>query len=282
MGKKYELENDHIFPYSKLDKLGYGRTNRIKYALAQELTNRAILTQVGNRTKSSADPVVYLRSVESRFPGALALQCIPSDENLWKLERYEQFLEVRRRLLAKELNEFLEDITTTEETTRPVSIEEMIAEGESDELEFKSSLRWDIKEHLANKKLEEVVVKSVAAFANAQGGTLLIGVDDTGQVLGLERDYACLGGVDVDKFELHLRNVLNQHLGASVVATKLKVRFHCIEDKGTRRSARSTFCLAPSQFWLPFPIRTDNCRSGFMSEAVTRLKSYRRGRCWLI
>jgi hypothetical protein len=47
MGKQYELENDHIFPFSRLKKEGYGKENRFKYALAQELTNRAILTKLG-------------------------------------------------------------------------------------------------------------------------------------------------------------------------------------------------------------------------------------------
>lgn len=46
--------------------------------------------------------------------------------------------------------EFLEGIASTDETTTPVSIEEMIAEGESAELEFKSTLRWDLRRKLDN------------------------------------------------------------------------------------------------------------------------------------
>lgn len=71
MGKKYALENDHIFPYSKLKAKGYGKENRLKYSLAQELTNRAILTQVANRTKSATDAKSYLTDVKVRFPGSL-------------------------------------------------------------------------------------------------------------------------------------------------------------------------------------------------------------------
>ena len=231
MGRKYQLENDHIFPYSKLEKIGYGRANRIKYSLAQELTNRAILTQKANRTKSNADPDVYLKSVPDKFPEALALQCIPADQSMWTLSNYEGFIESRRRLLAKELNAFLEGITTTETEVVPVSIEDMIAEGESDEVEFKSSLRWDYKQEMVNKKLEEVIVKSVAAFANAQGGTLLVGVDDEGQILGLDRDYGSLGNADRDKFEVHLRNILNQNFGKALVTTKIQIQFHPIGDK---------------------------------------------------
>ncbi|MBK9073949.1 MAG: DUF262 domain-containing protein [Flavobacteriales bacterium] len=230
MGKKYQLELDHIFPYSKLKKLGYGMGNRVKYALAQEFTNRAILTQVANRRKSATLAEDYLAEVKQQFPKALALQCIPEDTELWKIDNYEQFLEERRKMLASQLNSFLEKITDTEETVAPVSLEDLITEGESDELEFKSTLRWDLKEGTVNKKLEEVIMKTVAAFANSQGGTLLIGVDDAGKVLGLEADYHSLGGVDRDKFELHLRNLLNQQFGTGFVTSKVSITFHEVEE----------------------------------------------------
>ena len=231
MGSKYQLERDHIFPYSKLKEVGYGEGNRVKYALAQELTNRAFLTQVANRGKSAAHAADYLAEVKQKFPKALELQCIPEDPELWKIENYEQFLEERRKMLAKNLNAFLNKITATKETVAPVSLEDLIAEGESDELEFKSTLRWDVKEGTINKKLEEVIMKTVAAFANSQGGTLLIGVGDDGEVLGLEPDYHSLGGVDRDKFELHLRNLLNQQFGTGFVTSKVVVKFHEVEEK---------------------------------------------------
>jgi len=231
MGRKYQLERDHIFPYSKLKEIGYGEGNRVKYALAQELTNRAILTQVANRTKSDTQAADYLASVKKKFPKALELQCVPEDVELWKIENYEQFLEARRKTLAKHLNAFLEKITATEETVAPVSLEDMIAEGESDELEFKSTLRWDLQTGTINKKLEDVIMKSVAASANSQGGCILIGVADNGEILGLESDYHSLGDGDRDKFELHLRNLLNQQFGTGFVTSKIGIRFHTVGDK---------------------------------------------------
>ncbi|MBX9895684.1 MAG: DUF262 domain-containing protein [Nitrosomonas sp.] len=230
MGKKYALENDHIFPYSKLKAKGYGKENRLKYSLAQELTNRAILTQVANRTKSATDAKSYLADVKVRFPGSLALQCIPEDSELWDIENYEAFLQARRTELASHLNAFLEGITETKAPEAPITLEEMIAEGEGDELEFKSSLRWDFKEQGPNKKLEEVILKTIAAFANGQGGTLLIGVDDDGKILGLEGDYHALGGANRDKFELHLRNLLNGNLGMAFVTSKIKISFPSIGE----------------------------------------------------
>jgi len=223
MGRKYTLENDHIFAYSKLKAKGYGKENRLKYSLAQEFTNRAILTKIANRAKGAMDAKAYLTNVKTRFPGSLVLQCVPEDPELWEIDNYLAFLQARRTDLANRLNSFLEGITNTKPPESPITLEEMIAEGEDDELEFKSSLRWDFKEQTANKKLEEVVIKTVAAFGNGQGGTLLIGVNDEGEVLGLEGDYHALGGANRDKFELHLRNLLNANFGAAFVTSKIKV-----------------------------------------------------------
>ena len=196
MGKKYKLENDHIFPFSKLKVMGYGRENRVKYSLAQELTNRAILTQVANRRKSMADAKDYLGYVSTKFSDGLALQCIPMDHELWEIENYEKFLQSRRQKLAEDLNAFLNDITDTKPPVAPITLEELIAKGKSEELEFKSSMRWDFKEGTVNEMLEEEIVKTIAAFSNREGGTLLIGVNDDGEVLGLEGDYHTLGGVN--------------------------------------------------------------------------------------
>jgi hypothetical protein len=229
MGKQYRLENDHIFPYSRLKKAGYGKESRFKYALAQELTNRAILTQIANRTKSDKDAAVYLASVQTRFPKALSLQSVPTDPELWKIENYEKFLKERRKTLTSELNTFLEGITASSKSASAVSIEDLIAEGESDELEFKSSLRWDYKQEGVNKRLEETVLKSIAAFANGQGGTLLVGVDDHGIPLGLERDFSTLSAVDHDKFELHLRNLLIEAFGQAFVTNKIHVGFPSVD-----------------------------------------------------
>ena len=61
----------------------------------------------------------------------------------------------------------------------------LIAQGEGPDLEFKSSFRWDIHQQRANEGLETGVLKTLAAFMNGRGGTLLVGVADDGKVLGL-------------------------------------------------------------------------------------------------
>jgi hypothetical protein len=230
MGTSYSLEQDHIFPYSVLKDMGYGINNRLKYSLAQEITNRAILTQVANRGKSTKLPEDYLAGVENQFPQALQLQCIPKDQELWKLENYEKFLEARRRLLAEELNAYLKGITESVETFVEAPLEEIIAEGESSDLEFKASFRWSYQEGCVNKKLEDVIMKSIASFSNGEGGALLIGVSDEGDILGLEHDYAAMEG-SKDDFELRLRELLKKNFGVTFATNNLTVTFPQIEEK---------------------------------------------------
>ncbi|RVJ45860.1 DUF262 domain-containing protein [Sinorhizobium medicae] len=231
MGEKYKLEYDHIFAFANLKAEGYGMENRLKYQLAQELTNRAILTQIANRTKGAKETEAYLASVAENQPKALALQLIPEDRELWKIENYELFLKTRRKMLAEGLNIWLEGLAVMQSVAEGISLEDMIDEGENEEVEFKETLRWDVRQGAVNKELEGVIMKTIAAFANAQGGTLLIGVADDGTISGLDNDYKTLNGGNRDKFELHLQTLIINTFGEAFAATKLKLSFPEIDEK---------------------------------------------------
>lgn len=230
MGKKYDLEWDHIFPYSVLKANGYNMNNRMKYALAQEITNRAVLTQVANRTKSAKYADGYLLEVSEKFPNGLKLQCIPEDQELWKLENYELFLEKRRQLLAKKLNDFLSKITVTEDEELDVDILEMIQGGENHHVEFKTTMRYDLRQNNVSKTLEGVILKTIAAFSNGQGGTLIMGVTDDMDVVGLDNDYNTLKDGTKDGFELHLRNLINHAYGIEFAANNLSITFPLVDE----------------------------------------------------
>lgn len=231
MGEKYKLEYDHIFAFANLKAAGYGQENRLRYQLAQELTNRAILTQTANRSKGAKETEAYLSCVADNQPKALGLQLIPEDRELWQIENYELFLKTRRKMLADSLNAWLEALAETHAVAEKVSLEDMIAEGENEEVEFKRTLRWDIKLGNVNKELEGVIMKTIAAFANAQGGTLLIGVADNGEIAGLDNDYKSLNGGNRDKFELHLKTLIINTFGEAFAATKLKLAFPEVDEK---------------------------------------------------
>jgi len=194
MGKKYTLENDHIFAYSVLrDSKVLIMEDKIDYSLAQEFTGRMILTQTGNRSKSNKYAEVYLAEAEKQYPGSLQLQCIPEDKELWKVEHYKKFLEARRNLLAETFNDFLTGISaTTTNIVTTIDVTELIESAEGRFLEFKATLRYSLAENKVNPRLEDVILKTVAAFSNQEGGTLIIGVTDDKQILGLQNDYNTL------------------------------------------------------------------------------------------
>jgi type I restriction enzyme R subunit len=88
--------------------------------------------------------------------------------------------------------------------------EELIKAGESKTLEFKSTLRWSLKEDRQDDKLvTHAVLKTVAAFLNTEGGDLLIGVADDGSIVGIETDRLD----NDDKFMRHLVQVVRNGLG---------------------------------------------------------------------
>lgn len=109
-------------------------------------------------------------------------------------------------------------------------LDALIAQGESERLEFKSSLRWDLVEQRINRGLETVVMKSLAGFLNGRGGTLLIGVSDQGEILGLQHDYQSLKRRDRDGFEQALVGAVAHQLGGDLVPC-LQIVFHRRQDR---------------------------------------------------
>ncbi len=91
------------------------------------------------------------------------------------------------------------------------SIIELISKGESEDLEFKSSLRWDIIKNKRNDNLKFSVLKTIVAFMNTNGGTLLVGVEDNGNIIGIEHDNF----PNEDKYMLYFNNSVKNHIGTT-------------------------------------------------------------------
>lgn len=86
---------------------------------------------------------------------------------------------------------------------------DLIDQGESERLEFKSSLRVNLYTRKPDKNIEFAVLKTITAFLNTDGGTLLIGVADDGGIVGIDHD----GFTNVDKFYQHYTNLVQNHIG---------------------------------------------------------------------
>lgn len=215
----------HFFPKSYLRKQGIGNENSI--------VNITLVGADLNKRKIRAKaPSIYIqdfldenddlhKSIKSHLIDNIDDFGIHSDD-------YSVFLEKRATSIFNALKNRIE-LTTTEKV-EDTELKELILIGENEKLEMKSTLRFDLRQNIVNKNLEYVIAKTVSAFLNSEGGILIIGVDDDGNALGLEKDIETFSKKDIDGFELHLRNIIKKHLGSNF-EKHLKVSFPIIDEK---------------------------------------------------
>jgi len=91
----------------------------------------------------------------------------------------------------------------------PDRVKELIKKGEGKHLEFKSTLRTNLHTNQVDKKMEHSVLKTIVAYLNSHKGSLLIGVGDNGEILGLQKDNFS----NKDKLSLHFTNLIKNHIG---------------------------------------------------------------------
>jgi hypothetical protein len=126
----------------------------------------------------------------------------------------------------------------------------LLSKGESDDIEFKSSFRYDYRLQKVNKALESVVMKTVAGFMNTEGGTLLIGVADDGSIVGLDADYNSLSRKDSDGYTQLLMTAIAEKMGTPTCKL-VKILFQLQEGKEVCR-----VIVLPSP--LPVYVKEDN------------------------
>lgn len=98
--------------------------------------------------------------------------------------------------------------------------------GEGERVEFKSTIRTNLKSGKRGKEIEFAWLKSITAFLNSNGGALLLGVNDSAEIMGLEADEF----ENEDKCLLHLKNLINHHIGANH-SHKIAIQTLHIEEK---------------------------------------------------
>lgn len=152
-------------------------------------------------------------------------------------------------------------------TIRPIgefkSVHKLIKEEESDTLEFKSTLQWSVKGNCQDEKLRFAVLKTIVAFLNSQGGTLLIGVEDDGNIFGLEKDISLLSKKTLDVFQQTLINLISQYIGSNFINKYIKFRFEKLETKDiciihVKSSLKKVFLQPNKDKGLEFYIRVGN------------------------
>ena len=205
------LERHHLFPRKFLADKGVSETRRVN-----AIANMAYLDWPENATVGADDPAEYWPAMAARLdPDRLERQryvhALPVG---WEQLDYATFLERRRSLLAGVVRDGFNTLWEDQAPPEPSrGVAELLAGDESQTVEFKSTARWNLRANQADKRMEHTIVKTVCGFLNAQGGKLLIGVDDDGRALGLSADMKTLGAKgNRDGYELFLRRLLDNGL----------------------------------------------------------------------
>jgi len=207
----------HFFPRAYLkNKTKFNRNSIVNITFVSDHLNK--------RKIGAKAPSVYISDFKDQnddINEALNSHFIDLDGFGLENDDYEQFLRQRSKRIYNELNA---RISLTHKEPASEEIYELVHGGETEKVEFKSTLRWDIRQGCVNKKLEYVIAKTIAAFMNTEGGTLIMGVDDNQNALGLEKDYMTLKKQDLDGFELHLVEVFKKFIGVEY-SSSIKIEF---------------------------------------------------------
>ncbi|MBI9075622.1 MAG: ATP-binding protein, partial [Desulfatibacillum sp.] len=177
---------------------------------------------------------------------------------------YQQFLRARAEKIFTHLKSRIE-LTRTEPANE--EIEELIFGGESEFVEFKSTLRYDLHQKKVNKTLEYVIAKTISAFLNSNGGNLFIGIDDNQNALGLSDDIGTLKKQDIDGFELQVVEIIKKYIGKEF-SSHIKINFPEYDGK---KICRISVSESSRPIFVRFEGKEDFfIRSGCSSQPLNR------------
>ena len=221
------VERHHLFPKAYLAKQGISATRD-----TNQIANYAWLEWGDNSDISDSPPSVYFPAMKARFNQHEMEQmnrwhALPAN---WDQMKYMDFLRHRRELMARVIADGYATLLSGEsdgDEKKEMALETLIAIGESAAIEFKSTLRTNLHTGQQDPRMEATVLKTLAGFLNTKGGTLVVGVSDDGEALGLQNDKF----PNEDKMALHLVNIIKARLGVHAM-TRLHVHF---EDKDDAR-----------------------------------------------
>lgn len=209
-GSKAAFEQHHLFPKAYLATIGVTETIR-----TNQIANFATVEWPENIRIGGQAPANYVPPLDAAL-GADERErqyfwhALPP---LWWEMEYEDFLVERRKRIGKVIRRAWEDLIRggpAEAPVAPPSVAELLMGGETDAVEFKATLRTNLHTGQPDEKMHLAALKTIAGFLNAQGGTLLIGVADDGEVLGLAADNF----PNEDKLGLHLVNLVTDRIGS--------------------------------------------------------------------
>lgn len=153
---------------------------------------------------------------------------------------------------SENIKEQTNETLVNQEKKAPTSIfDDIIKGGENRNTEFKSSLRFCHRQKAPMDYVEYAITKTIVAFANTEGGVLLIGVDDEGNVLGIDKDIDSFKSKSKDGFLKHFDNLIKTHFSEPIDAI-IKFGFEQVQSKtffmvNVEKSNKARFLIVKSK-----------------------------------
>jgi hypothetical protein len=207
---KAALERHHLFPKSHLKSLGITDLRE-----TNQIANFTMIEWGDNGEISDQSPAVYAPALMKRFTSQelgrmYYWHALPGN---WETMPYQDFLKKRRERMAIVIRDaykgLVGELAKQAEEAPPQSVATLVDEREGTTIEFKSTLRTNLHTGERDPKIELAVLKTIAAFLNMNGGTLVIGVADDGSPVGIEADKFS----SEDKMNLHFVNLIKERVG---------------------------------------------------------------------
>lgn len=209
-GSKAALEQHHLFPRAYLASSGVTEVSKVN-----QIANFAAVEWPENIRIGARSPADYVPPLDAVLSPEEreAQQFWHALPPLWWELDYDTFLQERRSRIGRVIKQAWEELAAIhgpEPKPKALSVADLLVGGETEAVEFKSTLRTNLHTNQPDDKIQISALKTIAGFLNNNGGTLLIGVADDGEILGLEADKF----PNEDKLGLHLVNLITDRLGA--------------------------------------------------------------------
>ena len=239
------LDIHHIFPIKWCEQ------NKIAKTIYDSAVNKAPLSAKANKKIGGAAPATYLATLQKEEQVQLSdtemdhiLETHFIDPGTLRSNDFHTFLKNRSIALLNVIYDAMGKGDAPPESLAlfgqdhghelAKQIDSKLDGGETTMVEFKSTMRWNIKAERVDKAMEEVILKSIAALSNNYGGTLFIGVREIGDkadIIGLDLDYATFTEPNKDRFEIHFRNLVNAAYGKTFATSNIDVTFPVKDGK---------------------------------------------------
>ena len=175
-------------------------------------TNSQLLSRLDYNTLASVQIPVPSISVQN--------QIVEVNNRITNLIKEVAFLQQQISLnpqsvdTANKIDQMLEISNSLSEGQK---LKSLILNGESKKLEFKQTFQYCIKKKTREKYVEVSSIKTLVGFLNSEGGTLLIGVEDNGTILGIGEELEKFHKGSIDKYILNLKNIVKSRMGLSTL-----------------------------------------------------------------